>query len=219
MAFSSYEPKSALTWTHQTMVDHRALRMHYISRTVWYNRLFSWNGIMNCEISFREITLRSNRSLQKYLESSRPWQHHQRPQSCIWGDRLDAQNQHQGMSIISNSCWKCKNESPALKMRRVRIAISRGRCSEGALSENWNGKSEYQPTPASRKWRLGKIPELERELRASKERIAKLERESEEQREATRHTVTKMNEKLVLMETRLHEAGVSQGEKRVNPHW
>ena len=57
---------------------------------------------------------------------------------------------------------------------------------------------------------LGRIPELERELRASKERVAKLEKESQEQREATRQTVAAMNEKLDLWETRLQEQGMPQ---------
>ena len=113
--------------------------------------------------------------------------------------RVDAQNQHQGVTMISQQLLEIQRRLGTLETEANRTQLAE----ISALKERCK-KMEVENVTAGRTWpvvheKLEKIPELERELRASKERIEKLEQEAREQREATRLT----NQKLLQVNQRV----------------
>ena len=83
----------------------------------------------------------------------------------------------------------------------------------GGLKERCK-KIEHESVRMDRKWpsvheQLQKIPELERELRASNQKIANLERKLAERDGSPRANSQQSMEKVALMEKRLKEAGIS----------
>ena len=76
-----------------------------------------------------------------------------------------------------------------------------GKSSRKASERTENGKVSHE--------QLQKIPELERKLRASNQKIANLERKLTERDGSPRANSQQLVEKVALMEKRLKEAGIS----------
>ena len=95
-------------------------------------------------------------------------------------------------------------EKEATRLQQAEIGGLKERCK----------KIEHESVRMDRKWpsvheQLQKIPELERELRASDQKIANLERKLAERDGSPRANSSQLVEKVALMEKRLKEAGVS----------
>ena len=123
--------------------------------------------------------------------------------------RTDAQNQRQGMASFHEQLVDVHRklgilEKEATRMQQAEIGGLKERCR----------KIEQESVRTDRKWQsvheqLQKIPELERELRASNQKIANLERKLTERDGSPRANSQQLVEKVALMEKRLKEAGIS----------
>ena len=126
--------------------------------------------------------------------------------------RTDAQNQSQGMALFHEQLIDVHRKLGILEKEATRL--HQGEI--GGLKERCR-KIEQESVRTDRKWQnvheqLQKIPELERELRASNQRIAALERkltERDNSPSSPRVLPQQLVEKLAIMEKRLKEAGIS----------
>ena len=124
--------------------------------------------------------------------------------------RTDAKNQRQGMASFHEQLVDVHRklgilEKEATRMHQAELGGPKERCK----------KIEQESARTDRKWQsvheqLQKIPELERELRASNQKIANLERKLTERDGSPRANSQKLAEKVALMEKRLKEAGISE---------
>ena len=123
--------------------------------------------------------------------------------------RMDAQNQHQGMATLHQQMIEVQRRMGILENEAHRLQTAE----IGALKERCK-KIEEENVTSGRKWpvvheQLQKFPELEREVRAQKERTDGLERKLQEGNVPAQIDSQKLMEKVVIMERRLQEAGLS----------
>ena len=123
--------------------------------------------------------------------------------------RTDAQNQQQGMASLHQQLVDVHRKLGILENEATRLQ----QAEIGGLKERCK-KIEHESVRMERKWpnvheQLEKIPKLERELRASNQKIATLERRLAERDGSPRGSSQQLVEKVALMEKRLKEAGLS----------
>ena len=113
--------------------------------------------------------------------------------------RADAQNQHQGMASFHEQLVDVHRKLGILEQEATRLQ----QAEIGGLKERCR-QIEHESVRLDRKWpnvheQLQKIPELERELRASNQKIANLERKLAERDGSPRATSQQLVEKVALM--------------------
>ena len=123
--------------------------------------------------------------------------------------RTDAQNQQQGIVNMHQQLGDAQRRIGLLEIEANRLQTAE----IGALKERCK-KIEHEQVKSDRKWpqfheQLDRIPKLERELRASNERIELLERKLIERDHSPRNASQPLMEKVALMEKRLKEAGLA----------
>ena len=123
--------------------------------------------------------------------------------------RTDAQNQQQGIVTMYQQLGDAQRRIGILETEANRLQTAE----IGALKERCK-KIEHEQLKSDRKWpqfneQLEGIPKLERELRASNERIELLERKLLERDHSPRNASQPLMEKVALIEKRLKEAGLA----------
>ena len=162
----------------------------------------------------REIVQNNNSSIEQIVAEVRRINHSMGQitgglNNAFGQVRTDAQNQRQGMASFHEQLVDVHRKLGILEKEATRLQHAE----IGGLKERCK-KIEQESVRTDRKWQsvheqLQKIPELERELRASNQKIANLERKLSERDGSPRANVQQLVEKMALMEKRLKEAGIS----------
>ena len=123
--------------------------------------------------------------------------------------RTDAQNQHQGIVTIHQQLVDAQRRIGLLETEANRLQNAE----IGALKEKCK-KIEHEQLKSGQKLpqfneQLDRIPKFERELQASNERIALLERKLLEKDQSPSNASQPMMEKVALIEKRLKDAGLA----------